>query len=156
MKGGYANRKREELFQKLKTTLGKIVNKSTGIEANLSKKSLDKMTSAKALEKSKNNGFTLDEHFEFAEQIKTLYENAILVAAHGNLKNPADPNVVSMKRFLAQSKLKNGKDADILITVKESIANGHRIYSIELDEINKASERFQGLSDVAVNSEQGN
>ena len=114
------------------------------------------MTSAKALEKSKNNGFTLDEHFEFAEQIKTLYENAILIAAHGNLKNPADPNVVSMKRFLAQSKLKNGKNADILITVKESIANGHRIYSIELDEINKASERFQGLSDVAVNSEQGN
>lgn len=52
MKVGYANRKREEFFQKLKTTLGKIVNKSTGIEANLSKKSLDKMTSAKALEKS--------------------------------------------------------------------------------------------------------
>ena len=26
---------------------------------------------------------------------------------------------------------------------------GHKIYSIELDEINKASERFQGLSDAA-------
>lgn len=33
--------------------------------------------------------------------------------------------------------------------MKESIANGHKIYSIELDEINKASERFQGLSDAA-------
>ena len=40
----------------------------------------------------------------------------------------------------------------MLITVKESIANGHRIYSIELDEINKASERFEGLSDAATNA----
>ena len=48
--------------------------------------------------------------------------------------------------------MKNGKKADVLITVKESLANGHRIYSIELDEINKASERFEGLSDVAANA----
>ena len=49
MKQGYANKKREELFEKLKTVFGKITNISTGIEANLSKKSLDKMTSAKEL-----------------------------------------------------------------------------------------------------------
>ncbi len=42
-------------------------------------------------------------------------------------------------------------------TVKESQVNGHRIYSIELDEINKASERFEGLSDAAEkDSGQGN
>ena len=76
-------------MKKLKGVLEKLVNISTGIEANLSKKSLDKMTSATALEKSKTNVFTLDEHFE-------------------------------------------------------------------LDEINKASERFQGLSDVAASSGQGN
>jgi hypothetical protein len=53
--------------------------------------------------------------------------------------------------------LQSGKKADVLITVKESLTNGHRIYSIELDEINKASERFEGLSDAAeTNSEQGN
>lgn len=149
MKTGYANRKREELFEKLKTVFGKITNISTGIEANLSKKSLDKMTSAKALEKSKANGFTLNEHFELAAKIKPLYESAILVASHGNLKNPKDPNVISIKRFVAAAILKSGKKADVLITVKESIANGHKIYSIELDEINKASERFQGLSDAA-------
>lgn len=149
MKTGYANRKREELFEKLKTVFGKITNISTGIEANLSKKSLDKMTSAKALEKSKANGFTLNEHFELAAKIKPLYESAILVTSHGNLKNPKDPNVISIKRFVAAAILKSGKKADVLITVKESIANGHKIYSIELDEINKASERFQGLSDAA-------
>ena len=66
-KHGYANFKRAELLKLLKPFLGRIKNISTGIEANLSKKSLDKMTSAKALEKSKNNGFTLDEHFEIDE-----------------------------------------------------------------------------------------
>ena len=86
-KHGYANYKRAELLKILKPFLGKLKNISTGIEANLSKKSLEKMTSAKS---------------------------------------------------------------DVLITVKESLANGHRIYSIELDEINKASERFEGLSDAAV------
>ena len=86
-KHGYANYKRAELLKILKPFLGKLKNISTGIEANLSKKSLEKMTSAKS---------------------------------------------------------------DVLITVKERLANGHRIYSIELDEINKASERFEGLSDAAV------
>ena len=108
-KHGYANYKRAELLKILKPFLGKLKNISTGIEANLSKKSLEKMTSAKSLEKSKNNGFTLDEHFELAAKIKPLYESAILVTIHGNLKNPD-----------------------------------------ELDEINKASERFEGLSDAAV------
>ena len=149
---GYASYKRSELLTILKPILGKLVNISTGIEANLSKHSIDKMTSAKALEKSKKNGFTLAEHFELAAKIKPLYESAILVSAHGNLKNPDDPNIISIKRFVSAAILESGKKADVLITVKESIANGHRIYSIELDEINKASERFQGLSDAAEKS----
>ena len=93
--------------------------------------------------------FVPGEHFELAAKIKPLYESAILITSHGNLKNPEDPNVVSIKRFVAAAILQSGKKADVLITVKESIANGHKIYSIELDEINKASERFQGLSDAA-------
>lgn len=149
---GYASYKRHELFEILKPDLGKILNKQTGIEANLSKHSVDKMTSAKALEKSKNNGFTLQEHFELAAQIKSLYEEASLIFTHENLKNPDDPNIVSIKRFVSTGRLSNGKDCDVLITVKETIANGHRIYSIELDEINKASERFRGLSDAAENT----
>ena len=80
----------------------------------------------------------------------------MLVTSHGNLKNPNDPNVVSIKRFVSAAILKSGKKADVLITVKESIANGHKIYSIELDEINKAPERFRGLSDATENSGQGN
>ena len=146
---GYTYYKRKELFEKLKPVLGKLCNIQTGIEANLSKHSIDKMTSSKALEKSKNNGFSVQEHFELASKIKPLYESAILVTSHANLKNPNDPNVVSIKRFVSAAILQSGKKADVLITVKESIANGHRIYSIELEQINKASERFEGLSDAA-------
>lgn len=110
------------------------------------------MTSAKALAKSKANGFSLDEHFELSAKIKPLFESAILATSHGNLKNPDDPNVVSIKKFISAAILNSGKKADVLITVKETIANGNRIYSIELDEINKTSERFRGLSDATENS----
>lgn len=155
-KSGYASYKRFELEQKLKPHLGEITNISTGIVATLSKKSVGKMSSEKSIEKSKRNGFTLDEHFEIAAQIKLLYENAMLIVTHKNLKNPKDPNVVSIKRFVCPAVLQKGSAVDALITVKESIANGHKIYSIELDEINKASERFGGLGDAAENSGQGN
>ena len=151
-KQGYANYKRKELLLILKPVLGMLVNMQTGIKARLSKHSIDKMTSAKALDKSKKNGFTISEHFELAAKIKPLYETAIFVTEHGNLKNPADRNVLSIKRFVSAAILQSGKKADVLITVKESVANGNRIYSIELDEINKASERFRGLSDAAENS----
>ena len=40
-KHGYANFKRAELLKLLKPFLGRIKNISTGIEANLSKKSLE-------------------------------------------------------------------------------------------------------------------
>ena len=156
VKKGYANFNRDELFEKLKTSFGIIKNQTTGINAVLSKKSLEKMTSAKAIEKSKENGFTLDEHFELAADIIPLFEKANLVLSHPDLKHPDDPNIISIKRFASDAKLKNGKMSEVLITVKESISNGHHIYSIELFKINKASEKFRGLGDAAENSEQGN
>lgn len=113
MKKGYANFKREELLSLLKPVFGKIKNISTGIEAKLSKKSLDKITSAKALAKSKANGFSLDEHFELSAKIKPLFESAILATSHGNLKNPDDPNVVSIKKYISAAILNSGKKADV-------------------------------------------
>lgn len=113
MNKGYANFKREELLSLLKPVFGKIKNISTGIEAKLSKKSLDKITSAKALAKSKANGFSLDEHFELSAKIKPLFESAILATSHGNLKNPDDPNVVSIKKYISAAILNSGKKADV-------------------------------------------
>jgi len=70
------------------------------------------------------------------------------------LKNQSQTDFDKTLRFGCDTQKR--EKADVLITVKESIANGHKIYSIELDEINKASERFRGLSDAAENSGQGN
>ena len=110
------------------------------------------MTSDKAIAKSKKNGFSVDEHFEVTAKIKMLYEKANLVISHGNLKNPNDPNVVSIKRFVAQDTLTTGIEIDALITVKESMEQGHKIYSVEVDAKNKALERFKGLSDATANA----
>lgn len=114
------------------------------------------MTSAKAIEKSKQNGYSLDEHFEMAGKIIELFERAELIASHPDLKNPDDPNIISIKRFASAAELSNRSKSEVLITVKESIVNGHHIYSIELFKINQASEKFRGLSDAAKNGEQGN
>ena len=43
--------------------------------------------------------------------------------------------------------MKSGKKIDALIIVKETYQNGHRIYSLGLDEINKASLRWQHTKD---------
>ena len=56
------------------------------------------------------------------------------------------PNV-RIKRFVAQDNFKSGKKIDALIIVKETYQNGHRIYSLGLDEINKASLRWQSTKD---------
>lgn len=152
---GYANLRRRELLEKLRTSLGPIKNESTGIDAFLSKRSLEKMSSAKAIEKSKENGFTLDEHFEAAEHIIELFRDAVLILTHRDRKHPDDPNIISIKRFVSVATLKSRKENEVLITVKETVANGNRIYSIELFNINKASERFRGLGDAAISGEQG-
>lgn len=140
----YLEIKRKELREKLAPVMGKgLINRATGIIATLSVTGVNKMASGKAIEKSKCNGFTTDEHFEAAGRIKELFENAEVVASHKDLKIPNNPNIVSIKRFVAQSVLENEIKFDALITVKESVEYGFRIYSIELDQINRASSRWQ-------------
>lgn len=92
------------------------------------------MISRKALDKSINNGFTREEHFQAVANIEALYENAVLIHAGGDSKNN-DPLIV-MRRFAAPIVL-NGTVADALLTAKESLdkENSVRVYSLELDEI---------------------
>lgn len=67
----------------------------------------------------------MDEHFEIAMDIIALFGKAELIMSHTDLKNPNDPNIISIKRFVSEAGLKSGKKSEVLITVKESIANGH-------------------------------
>lgn len=140
-KQGYTAKLRADLKDNLKPLFGLHKNKKTGIEANLSGKSVDKMSSDKAIEKSKANGFSVDEHFEVANKIVELYENADLVETSPDKKGSV--NLLSIKRFDCNAKLSNGKEAIAHITVKESRQDGHKIYSVEVMDLEQKKSRFQ-------------
>jgi len=123
-----------------------IKNKETGIIARLSSTGINKMTSNKAVEKSEANGFTRKEHYGAVAEIKALYEKAKLLNTHTDIKNERS-NIVSIKRFTAALTLSDGKSGEALITLKETEEHGHRIYSLELDEIIKPEQRWEAKND---------
>lgn len=126
----------KEALEALKELSGKeIVNRETKIPAQINRKQRDKLVSGAALQKSKNNGFDFSDHFHAIANIDRLYENANLVTDHPD-KN-GDPNVISIKRFVAPVVLESGY-AEAYITVKETV--GNKIYSLELDELKKPSD----------------
>ena len=125
--------------QKLREIQGKeIVNKETGIPAVLNAKGINKMLSNAAVAKSRKNGYTQAQHLEAVENIKTLYENATLTETAED-KN-GSPNIASIKRFSVDTVVGNEK-AHAKITVKESVLHGHRIYSVELEALEKPVEQ---------------
>ena len=146
--GGKAFPKRKastyaEARNQLRSLQGKtFVNADSGIEAVLSSTGINKLLSNKAREKSFANGFTNAEHFEAISNIDRLYENAVLVERREDRKG--SEHIRSIKRFAAP--FYTGKTfAEAYITVKESIQAGHRIYSLELDELKKPSTVKKGV-----------
>ena len=121
---------REDLAKALRPSFALHRNEQTGIEAHLNGRSLKKLESDKAIEKSKANGFTIAEHFEAAERIVELFKSAALVETAPDKKGSVQ--ILSIKRFLAPFTLASGMRASAYITVKESIDSGHKIYSVEL------------------------
>jgi len=140
----YTGKLRKELKNNLRDSFGLHTNKATGIEANLSGKSVDKMSSDKAIEKSKANGFTVDEHFEVANKIVSLFENAELTETSADKKG--SPDLKSIKRFDCDVTLSDGKKANAHITVKESVLNGHKIYSVEVMTLRQKKSRSENNS----------
>lgn len=142
---------RKEIKEHLSSLKDKdLSNDFTGIKARLSSEGIGKMTSGPAIKKSIDNGFSGDQHFETVKRIEELYKKAKLVKVHPD-KN-GDKNV-TMKRFVAQDKMNDGTPFDALITLKETVEHGHRIYSLELDEINKAAQRWTVNDDGTLTPE---
>lgn len=142
---------RAEIKQELKPILHTdIKNEVTGINAKIAMEGLNKMTSGPAIKKSVDNGFTGNQHFEAVKKIVDLYKKARLIKTHADKNGSKD---VQIKRFVAQDKMKDGTNYDALITVKESVEHGHRIYSLELDEINKAALRWTVNDDGTLTPE---
>ncbi|WP_235852427.1 hypothetical protein [Helicobacter mehlei] len=125
---------RADLKQSLAPILNQdITNKETGVVARISRKGLDKISSTKALGKSIENGFSKEEHFKVGQDVKTLFENATLRETHGDYKKRTD--IKAIHRYFTNIKI-NGKGAQVKMTLTESVEQGHRIYSLELEELN--------------------
>lgn len=142
-KKGVAARLREEFNKNTDKYLNTdFKNKSTGISAVFSPESQREIRSN--LTNSKENGFTIQEHFEAANQIKELYENATLEKEHEDTKHGQKD--LRIERFLSKEiTLKSGKKARVCITVKHSLdKNGRLIYSIEAMDIKNALEKNKG------------
>ncbi|CCB80476.1 FIG00470761: hypothetical protein [Helicobacter bizzozeronii CIII-1] len=124
---------RRDLKQNLMPILNQdIKNKETGVIARISGTGLNKISSEKALNKSLENGFTKEEHFKVGADIKALFENARLGKTHEDYKGRAD--IKAVHRYFTEINI-NGKKAQAKITLKESVQQGHRIYSLELEEL---------------------
>ena len=138
------------VFDVLKAMQGKIFhNADYQIDARLSSTGVTKLLSNKAREKSMANGFTDAQHLQAAANIDRLFENGVLIEDRPDRNN--DPNLKSIKRFAAPF-FTGGDFAEARITLKESIEAGHRIYSLELDEIRKPSSPDKGGLDNQANT----
>lgn len=125
---------RDELTTALTPILNKnITNISSGITAQVSKTSIKKMGSDKAVNKSIENGFSLQQHFKASADIENLYKNATKRATTKDLKN-GDP-AIQMHTFISQV----NDNANAKILVKESLdKDSRRIYTLELESLESA------------------
>ena len=142
---------RKEIKEVLASVKNKdLLNESTGMTARISIAGINKMTSGAAIKKTIENGFSGEDHFEAVKNIVELWRKAKFVAKHRDRNGSAN---LAINRFVAQGKTKDGKDYDALITVKETIENGRRIYSLELDKIDRASLRWAVNKDETPSSQ---
>ena len=130
-----------EANEALKSLQGKdLSNRETGIVARISNTGRGKLISNKAADKSIANGFTREQHNTAAANIKDLFERAHLF--FDGPDKDGDPNIKSIKRFAALIVF-GGIPAEADILAKESVSGGHRVYTVELQEIKMPSERSQ-------------
>ena len=121
----------ESYLNSLKDTT--ITNKETGMQATIARKGTKEIISN--VKKSVANGFSFNEHFAVASNLKEVFENAIFAKKLSDTKHN-DPRV-NIYRFNSAIIL-NGKEANALITLKEYLENGKRLYALELEELSKA------------------
>ncbi|MGF7108254.1 hypothetical protein [Treponema pedis] len=137
---GQAARLREKFNQITNQYVGKTIkNEASGIEAVFSKESQKEIRSR--TQNTKDNGFSLQEHFEVANQVIELFKGARLENRHDDIKN--NEKDVKIERFLSKEVvLQSGKKVRACITVKHSLdKNGRIIYSLETMDIKNALEK---------------
>lgn len=129
------------LREELKTILKPIVNlpitnQNDKRVAVLSNKAIAKMYSTTSIQKSVKNGFTQEEHFVAAQNIKKLFENAKLQTSTSDRSGDTS---LTIHRYMADLNV-NNKNAQAKITIKETLKDGNRIYTMELMELSRSSD----------------
>lgn len=127
-----------ELRKDLKATLEPykstpITNKETGLQGVITTDEINKIASKKAVDKSVANGFSRDEHFTAAQDLKNLFENSKLKESHADNKHREN---IKVHRFIKDLHI-NDKPAQAKITLFEKIEGKNRIYTLELESLNK-------------------
>ena len=113
------------LYKHLENILGKELRNKEGFKAKISKNSIHKMTSDRAIQKSINNRFSRKDHLEAVANIQNIFENSTLKESKADKNN--NPNLI-IHRLTSDF-----KEAQALLTVKESNTHGNKLYSIELE-----------------------
>ena len=115
-----------QMLEALKPIFNQTMTSSDGVQAYMSLKSLSKMTSPQAIQKSIDNGFSREEHLKAVLDIERLFKNAKLQATEPHKSGETNAIIHRLN-----SELENG---NALITTKESLdTNKNRVYSVELE-----------------------
>jgi hypothetical protein len=143
---------KSQMIEALKPIFNQTMTSSDGVQAYMSLKSLSKMTSPQAIQKSIDNGFSREEHLKAVLDIQRLFENAKLQATEPH--KSGEKNAIIHR---LNSELENG---NALITTKESLdANKNRVYSLELELTPRFSDSSTPLntkiSEGGFNSQKG-
>ena len=121
---------REQVKRQLQSIKNIDITHKSGIVARLSSTGIDKMLSDKAIQKSLDNGFTKEQHFNAVADIERLFKNSDFSHTESPKNQSAD--IVGIHRYINTQDLQD-QNAQALITLKESVENGNRIYSVELE-----------------------
>lgn len=116
----------------LNTLKNKEITHKNGIVARVSSVGIEKMMSDKAIQKSLDNGFSISQHFNAVQNIETLFKNSDFLRTEAPKNQSKD--IVGVHRYINTENLQE-QNAQALITLKESVENGNRIYSLELEEL---------------------
>ncbi|MDR2693143.1 MAG: hypothetical protein LBB74_02885, partial [Chitinispirillales bacterium] len=130
-----------------------VTNTETGERAALTKASVGKLVSGKAIGQSRANGFTKEQHLAAVMDIEDLFRNSTKVGSHPDKDDTK--SVTAINRFIAPIR----KDEAAYITERVT-TSGERIYSLELirmgavgdkiRDINKLSNPVQSPTDTQI------
>ncbi|ELM6780613.1 hypothetical protein Q2X75_001728, partial [Campylobacter upsaliensis] len=117
---------KHKMLERLKPLFNQEITTKDGFKGVFNLKSLSKMTSDKAIQKSVNNGFSKEEHLRAVLDIERLFKNANLAKTYNDEKGGKN---VLIHRFNSEF-----ENANALITTKESLDKDlNKIYTLELE-----------------------